>query len=147
VALLARRAHFRQELERKLSSRGYEDQEIHETLARLERLGLLRDAATAQQFVEARRRRAPVGMARLRAELLRRGAAADAVGEALLETEPEEESRRATEAARRWLSAHRGSGREVRAKLARHLERKGFASGIIARTLRDAAGAGEPALE
>jgi regulatory protein len=141
--LLARRAHFRQELARKLSERGYQDEEVREALDRLEGQGLVRDADTAQQFVEARRRRAPVGAARLRADLVRRGAPAAAVAGALLDTNPEEESLRAAQSARRWLATHRGSGVEFRAKLARHLQRKGFAGEVIARTLRGGIAQGE----
>jgi regulatory protein len=146
VNLLATRAHFRQELARKLGQRGYGEADVREALERLEGQGLLGDADTAQQFVEARRRRAPVGAARLRADLIRRGASSTAIVGALAETDPGEEARRAEETARRWLASHRAggeTGETSRAKLARHLAGKGFAAGIIARTLRFTRGSPE----
>jgi regulatory protein len=87
--LLATRPHFRRELETKLQQRGYPADEIAATLERLTEQRYLDDRAAARSFVESRSGRGE-GRARLRAELLRRGAAEEVAEEALAELTPEE---------------------------------------------------------
>jgi regulatory protein len=71
VRLLARRAHSRAELRRKLGRRGYDGDEVEAVIARLERQGYVDDAAFAVGHV--RRRAVSRGPLALSAELAVRG--------------------------------------------------------------------------
>lgn len=135
VQLLSRRSHFRRELERKLSGRGYPQDEVEETLERLERLRFLDDRETARELVTSRLARGPLGRRRLAAELARKGADRDLADQVLDEMLPEDDRPSAREAARRWLDRKRGTP-DPRA-LARHLERKGFSRRAIFTALED----------
>lgn len=130
LRLLATRAHFREELRRKLAGKGHSEPEIEETLARLAALGHLDDARLAVE--EAERLRGRKGLARrgVAAELRRKGVAGEAI-DAALEGGADERSL-ALEAARRWLGSHRPNP----AALARHLDRKGYGRGEIVGVLR-----------
>jgi SOS response regulatory protein OraA/RecX len=121
--LLAVRPHFASELGAKLARRRYPQAEIEQALARLVREGWLDDAAAARSLVASRLARGPLGRARLRAELERRGAPAEAAAAALAEL-PEDDLPAARQAAGRW----RGKSA---AALARHLARKGFSRRAI----------------
>lgn len=68
---LARRAHSRSELHRKLRRRGYGEDEVEQGLDRLAELGYLDDAAFAEGHV--RRRSPSLGPLALAAELAARG--------------------------------------------------------------------------
>ncbi|MCG8458108.1 MAG: recombination regulator RecX [Holophagales bacterium] len=120
--LLARRAHFRRELEAKLRARSYEEAEIEAALVRLEELGHVDDAATARQWLEERTRQGGWGRRRLRAELERRGADPDLAATVVSEMVPEEDPSEVAVAVERWLAR----GGKSRRSLARHLERRGF---------------------
>jgi regulatory protein len=133
LQLLAARAHFRRELERKLAQRGFPPEEIEAALARLAEGRYLDDRATARVFVESRQGRGNEGRARLRAELLKRGAPDDAVEAALAELTPDDDLPAAREAAETW---RRRGGQDPRA-LARHLERKGYSRRAIVAVLND----------
>lgn len=122
--LLARRPHFRAELERKLAARGYSGDEVAAALDRLERHGYLDDRKTAAGFAEQRLARGPLGRRRLAAELARRGAPPEAVSETL-EQLPADDRAAARKAAARWR------GRGGPAALARHLDRLGFGGAAI----------------
>nr|HRC86057.1 RecX family transcriptional regulator [Thermoanaerobaculia bacterium] len=63
--LLARRAHFERELERKLDTRGYPKSEVAAALARLKELGFLDDFNASRELVESRLRRGGEGKRRL----------------------------------------------------------------------------------
>lgn len=136
VDLLARREHFRRELETKLGRRGYDAGDIEQALARLEREKLLDDERAARQFTEQRLRRGPLGRRRLARDLRRKGASSAAV-DAALEELPADETPAAREAAERWTAQRRGVDgsepldRKDQASLARYLERRGFAEGTI----------------
>ena len=131
LQLLATRAHFRRELEAKLAQRGYPVAEIAAALERLTEQKYLDDRATARVFVETRLERTSEGRARLRAELLKRGAPEGAVEAALAELTPDDDLPAAREAAESW---RRKGGVDPRA-LARHLERKGFSRRAIVAVL------------
>ena len=73
VKLLARRTHFRRELEQKLVQRRYPSDEIEEALDRLESRRYLDDEDASRQFVEGRLASGGYGRARLAAELAARG--------------------------------------------------------------------------
>jgi len=132
LQLIGRRAHFREELRRKLEDSGYGADEVAKALDRLAELGYLDDGALARDEAERLRSRRGLGRAAIAAELGRKGAGREAV-EAALEasTEPDESVARA--AAERWLRSHAPDGRA----LARHLDRKGFGARVIFRVLKE----------
>ena len=134
LELLARRPHFRRELERKLQIREYSAEEVTATLRRMEELGYLDELETARSFLRQRLRRGPEGRSRLQAELGRRGAEPEAAGTALEELVPQDDRNLAKQAAEAWLRR----GREDGKALARHLQRKGFSSRAIFSVLEDA---------
>ncbi|MFP5287762.1 MAG: regulatory protein RecX, partial [Thermoanaerobaculia bacterium] len=98
VQLLGSRPHFRRELQAKLAQRGFPAEEIEEALDRLTEQGYLDDSKTAAGFVEQRLSRNHEGRVRLRAELAKRGAPAEAIEDALAGL-PEDDLEPAREAA------------------------------------------------
>ncbi|MEE8278441.1 MAG: regulatory protein RecX [Thermoanaerobaculia bacterium] len=133
LQLLARRPHFRQQLARKLVSRGFPQEEVEATLGRLEAQGYLDDRRCALELASGPLRRKGFGPRRVRAELERRGAEEDVIQEAVSSSFPEGELSRARDLAARWLGAR---SRELPA-LARHLDRKGYSKQVIVRVLED----------
>lgn len=133
VDLLARRAHFRLELERKLGARGFDAGEIDEAIARLVELGYLDERMTAEHYVAGRLRRGDFGPRRLEAELRQRGLDGDVARE-VVRAQIDDESALAGRAAERWLRVK--AGRASPAALARHLERAGFSSALVVEQLR-----------
>lgn len=139
VALLARRPHFRRQLQEKLVARGFPQEEIERTLERLAREGYLDDRRAARDFVAARLERGGVGRRRLWVELQRRGAPPELVEEVLDELVPEDDLEAARVAAERW----RRRGGEDPAALARHLHRQGFSRRAIFLMVQELPGSGE----
>ena len=135
VRFLSRRAHFRRELEVKLRRRNHPDDEVEETLERLERQGYLDDRETARQYARGRLERKPQGFLKLVSDLQRKGADPDLAREVAQEVLPEDDGELVREAARRW--ARRASDPEDGQALARHLERQGFSRGSIVRVVQD----------
>jgi len=127
IDLLARRPHFRAELERKLLQRDFAAAVVEQTLRRLVELGYLDDEQTARDFVRQRLRRSPEGPRKLRAKLVRLGVADAVVEDTLRELFTEGDSDLARQAADRWRRTHEADP----AALARHLDRKGFSKGAI----------------
>jgi regulatory protein len=144
LKLLGQRAHLRAELRRKLLRKGFEAEEVEAALDRCAAAGYLDDEATARSLARQGQARRGWGSVRVRAELQRRGAGAETVAAALASSSAEDEAARAREAAARWLRTHPLRGREDRARLARHLERKGFPARAV-RAALDAAGGTDPA--
>lgn len=89
LRLLERRPHGRVELERKLLRKGHGDVAVRAAIARLDRLGLMDDAAFAEAYVAARAGRGR-GPARLRRDLEALGVAAGAIERALRTIERED---------------------------------------------------------
>jgi len=133
VQLLAARPHFRRELEGKLARRGYPPEEVAATLDRLAGQGYLNEGETARAFVAGRQARGAEGRSRLKAELVKRGAAGEAIESVLADLTPEDDLAAAREAAARWA---RG-GRSDPQALARHLQRKGFSPRAIVALLNE----------
>jgi regulatory protein len=123
--LLARRAHFENELERKLLAKGCAAADVASALERLRGAKLVDDRRSAVEFIQSRLRRSPQGRRRLRAELDRKGLQAEVIDFALAEALPETESDLAREAAQRFKRRRRTA--DPRA-LARHLDRLGFST-------------------
>jgi regulatory protein len=140
LRLLARRAHARLELHKKLERRGYEAEEVALALARLAGMGYLDDAAFAGGLV--RRRSAGRGPLALSAELARSGvdrATADAALELLTPEAQLEAARRL--AKRLYVSTPPSAYRDMRDRIGAKLLRRGFGM-AIARAAVDAALAG-----
>ena len=132
--LLARRDHFRVELERKLLDRGYDAVEVAETLDRLAADGHLDERRTAETWLDIRLSTRAEGPLRLVAELRRRGADSDLARELVDAHFVDGDLDAARDTAERW-HARRTGGADPRAALARHLERKGFTGASIGRVL------------
>jgi regulatory protein len=131
--LLAGRPHFRAELAAKLARRGFPAGEIAAALDRLEEQGYLDDKKTAADFIAHRRESRGEGRLRLRAELVRRGAPAAAIDEALAGLDEEDDLDAARAAAAR-------AAKKDPAALARHLARKGFSRRAIVAVLNEGPG-------
>jgi regulatory protein len=83
LRLLTVRARTRAELETRLTDRGFPDEVSTRVLDRLVEVGLLDDAAFAQEWVRARRTNAGKGKRALAAELRTKGVDADLIAETL----------------------------------------------------------------
>jgi regulatory protein len=139
--LLGLRPHFRRELEGKLARRGYPPEEVTAALDRLGVQGYLNEAESARAFVAGRQSRGGEGRSRLRAELVKRGAAGEAIEAALADLTPDDDLVAAREAAAKWAR----SGKSDPQALARHLQRKGFSPRAIVAVLQERPAGGETA--
>lgn len=113
---LGYRPRSRAEVATYLKKRGMDEEQIEALVQRLERAGLLDDAAFAQYWVENRERFKPRGARALRYELRRKGLAAAEIEKAL-------ESLDASD------SAYRSASRK--AEQLRHLDRQTFSRKLI----------------
>jgi regulatory protein len=129
VRLLARRAHSRVELLRKLARRGYDGAAIRTAMGRLEELGYLDDQSFARSFV--RRRGSVRGPRALSAELAARGVERGHVDVAVAEFGEAEQLAAATQIAER-LYARKPSTvyREVLDEVGTKLVRRGFSVSV-----------------
>jgi regulatory protein len=137
LALLARRAHTRSEIRRKLLLRGFSEAEIEPCLDHLAARGWLNDAATAVSLASARSRGGR-GRSRIAAELAAKGVSRKDADAALASLDPAEEAtalRRALEKRARTLAAGL-TGRARSKKLFDHLVRRGFAPSAVLEALR-----------
>ncbi len=142
IDLLSRRSHFERELERKLSQRKYDAEEIATTIERLRSENLVDDARTARELVRGKLARAPVGGMKLRSDLIRRGVAREIIDDTLAELVPEDDREPTRQAAARWRrrKPRTQSGPledRDRAALARHLAGRGFTKRAIFSVLRE----------
>ena len=133
LELVARRPHFRRELEQKLVRRDFSAPEVAETLEKLAHAGLVDDAGHARDLAAGSMARKRFGPRRMRAELVRRGVDETVVDEVVSEAFPgiEEELSRARDLAARASS----SKRDDPARVGRFLDRKGYSKSVILRIL------------
>jgi regulatory protein len=139
VAALARRGRSRVGLERWLRSRGHRPVAILPAMQRLERLGLLDDAAFARGLARTRLESGRFGRHRVSAELLRAGvdgATARAVLAEFDETLEDEETRVREAADRRARSLSGLPADRAERRLAAWLVRRGFGAGAARREAR-----------
>jgi len=126
---LARRAHSRVELRRKLGRRGYDEDEIQAALVRLAELGYVDDAAFAESHV--RRRSSSRGPLALTAELAARGVDRHAAGPALAGFDRAAQVASATGLAERLYGRSRPAGYgELLDSVGAKLLRRGFSPGV-----------------
>jgi regulatory protein len=127
--LLARRAHSHVELRRKLARRGYDEDEIAVTLARLSELGYVDDAQFAA--VHVRRRSSSVGPLALSAELAARGVDRRAAGAALKAFDRDAQLAAATRLAERLCGRKPPAGySELLDQVGVKLLRRGFSQSV-----------------
>ncbi|MEE4271522.1 MAG: regulatory protein RecX [Thermoanaerobaculales bacterium] len=132
LKLIARRDHFRAELEEKLRRKGFEDNDIDAALERLDELSLLDDEALAERFVEFRSVDRGWGPWRLANELRTRGVD-QSLAERVSQIGAELHDRALKTAVRRVdLRAKEGWWRlpERRARLVKSLIGRGFSSDV-----------------
>jgi len=131
--LIARRPHFRRELEHKLSQRGFDSSEIESAVSELAERGWIDDLSNAREMAAGPFARKNLGPRRISYELQRRGVDQETVQLIVKEvfSEPEEELERARRVAQRV-----SHGTEIdRQRLARMLDRKGFSKAVIVTVL------------
>jgi regulatory protein len=128
-ALLAGRDFSRHELSERLRRKGYGAAAVTDAIAVLVQEGFLREQRYAEQFVtqHAGRGRGPV---RIRMELRERGVEAEAIEQALGDTETDW-NHAAREARRRKFGLAPPADYRERAKQARFLQYRGFSSDQI----------------
>lgn len=136
--LLAVRARTRAELRTRLVRRGVDEAVADQVLGRLDEVGLVDDAAFAEQWV--RSRHTYQGMARraLSAELRRKGVADQLAADAVSALDSEAEEARARELVRKRLRSVGGAPElTVLRRLVGMLARKGYSEGMAYRVVRE----------
>lgn len=136
MAALARRAHSRAELGRKLARKGYEEGEVTAALDRAAVSGYLDDGAFARGLVN--RRAAARGAAAIAAELRAKGVGRSEVAAALTNLDPERERLAAERLVARMVAP--GADREAAQKAAARLLRRGFSPEVAWAAVRAVAG-------
>lgn len=127
LRLLSDRARSRSELEKKLTSRGFETDIITRALDRLQEIGLIDDADFANQWVHSRHTYSGKGKRALAVELRLKGIDQDVASDALSQIDSEDERERATELVRRKLRNKPIDDRDkVMRRLVAMLARKGY---------------------
>ena len=134
LRVLALRDHSEAELSRKLKEKGYQEEEIAATVARLKELGYLDDARFARGFAASAIRNGRGYGSRLKLELARRGVAAGIVAEVLAEISEEfsEAELLAGLLARRYAGFDPETATEKeKRQVIGYLQRKGFSLSAI----------------
>ena len=127
---LSYRPRSAEEVRRNLFKHAVPDAVIDETLARLERAGLVDDVAFAQYWVESRQRFRPRSPRALRYELRQKGLDDSAINAALAEADAEALAYDAARRYQRRMAADIDPATFHR-KLSNHLARLGFAYSLI----------------
>jgi regulatory protein len=130
LALLAQRRLTEAQLWKKLAARGYDDDEIAAAVASCKADGYVDDRLYAALYVEGARK--AVGDARLRADLVKRGIDREAAAAVIAEATHDEDARIAAACEKIARTQPQLSYPAV----ARRLERLGFPTALIYRTLR-----------
>jgi regulatory protein len=141
LLLLSYRPRAESELRQRLHRKGLPEQAIDEAVARLRRAGLVDDESFARAWTASRGQGASaLGPQRLRAELRRKGVAADIVQQALeAETGEGGEDAAALDVALVRARTLRGVPYpEFRRRLGAFLQRRGFGYEAVNRALREA---------
>lgn len=129
---LTRRGQSRWELRQLLISRELEPSVVEAELDRLERVGLIDDAALAEVIVRTQHERKGLGRAALVAEMRRRRIDQDAIDTALEPLGLDDERRRAAELAERRAQQLRGLDHDTAVRrLTGYLQRKGYSGDTV----------------
>ncbi len=145
---LTGRARTRHDLAAKLAQRNVPDEVATRLLDRFEEVGLVDDAAFAEQWVEQRQSGRGLARRALAQELRRKGIDDEVAKEALDGLDPDDEVEVARTLVRRKLRAVRSLDHQVAVRrLTGMLARKGHSSGVAFRVVREelaaAAGSGD----
>ncbi|HEX7396906.1 MAG TPA: regulatory protein RecX [Propionibacteriaceae bacterium] len=131
---LSVRARSRKELTQDLKSRDVPADAAAEVLDRFAEVGLINDAAFAQEWVESRGRRS--GAARLRQELRLKGVAEEDIADAIAGRGDQADLTNARQLATRKAATMKGLDRVVRQRrLTALLARRGYSSAVIRRVI------------
>jgi len=133
LGLLARREHSRDELRRKLESRGFVAGEVNSLLDKLAAERLQSDARFAEAYVHARQARG-FGPVRIRVELKERGVSDSLIDEYLDEHAPGWCELLRAQYRKRFGGKPANDYRE-RARQGRFLQQRGFSTDMIGRLL------------
>ena len=139
---LARRAHARGDLDRKLRRKAHPPASVAAALARLEALGLLDDLAFAKNYVETRaqRGRGPMRVKRdLQAMGVERTVVEQAIGLGWPTSVPPEELAKAL-AAKRLKQLGALPRQALRRRLIQYLGRRGFGGGVAGKVVGEVLG-------
>jgi len=132
LRILSLRDHGRVELRRKLSERGFEAEEIRQSLTRLEDLSYLDDRRFSEAMIRSWVERKGHGFTSARSKLLKAGVDEVLIAEVMEESGDSINERKIClrEAARK-KSKLRGEARKRRDKLLRFLAGRGFPASIV----------------
>lgn len=145
LSLLSYRARTSVELKRRLKRKGFDDEVAASTVERLDRLGVVDDAAFAESFVRDRVRLRPHGVRRLGQELRAKGVDEDTARAAIaevMEREGATEMDLARAAAARWRPRAGEDAVRARARLQAFLARRGFGGDAVRAVVREKLGGG-----
>jgi regulatory protein len=134
LSLLSYRARTSVELKRRLKRKGFDEEVSTATVERLDRLGVVDDAAFAESFVRDRVRLKPHGVRRLGQELRAKGVDEDTARAAIagvMEHEGATELDLARAAAARWKPRAAEEPARARARLQAFLARRGFGGDAV----------------
>jgi regulatory protein len=132
ITALARRGLSRRELERHLRDRGFDEPEIVDEVARLERDGYIDDVALAQNLVGTLQERKGLGRSAIAAELTRRHLAPAAIEYALDLIDTGDELARARDLAIKRAGQLRSLDRDTAVRrLSAFLARRGYGGSTI----------------
>ena len=134
LKLLGLRSHSREEIQRKLVKKRYDQEEIDAAMERLVEQGLVDDRTFSMELIRSRSRQKPSGKLKLRAELQKRGVAETIIDDLLKEYESTELCQKAAE--KKIASLRGGTDKERRQKLVFFLQSRGFAWQEIQLTLK-----------
>jgi SOS response regulatory protein OraA/RecX len=142
LRLLTERARSRHELADALQRKGVPEEAARAVLERFSDVGLIDDAAFAEQWVRSRHAGRGLGRRALAVELRRKGVAEELAGSVLETLDDEAEELRARQLVDRKLRTMALGDREQRAtasrRLAGMLARRGYTAGIAYRVVREA---------
>ena len=136
---LTRRGMSRWELEKTLLSRELDGEVVEAELDRLERVGLLDDAALAETFVRTQHDRKGLGRGAITAELRRRHIDQEHIDAALEQVDDDDEQSRATELAVKRAGQLSSYDLETaKRRLHGFLSRKGYSSSVVRAAIDEA---------
>jgi regulatory protein len=138
LRLLTVRARTRAELHTALLKRGTDEDVANSVLSRLDEVGLVDDAAFAEQWVRSRHTYQGMSRRALAAELRNKGVDGPLAAEAVEAVDSEAEEAKARELVRKRLrSLHTADDLTRIRRLVGMLARKGYAEGMAYRVVRD----------
>ncbi len=138
LRLLTARPRTRAELRQALLRKGIEEDVADQVLGRLDKVGLIDDAAFAELWVRSRHTHQGLGRRALATELRRKGVADDVAAAAMATVDADAEEDRARQLVRKRLRSLSGADEAARIrKLVGMLARRGYTEGLAFRVVRD----------